>query len=693
VWKLAVDIGGTFTDVVMVNEKTGDLLVAKYPTTAKDPSLGFTSGIEMLFRENGLDFDDVSQIVHASTLATNTLLERKKEGDTALLTTKGFRDVLEIQRQRRFDLYDVFVGKPKPVIPRRYIWEINERMSFDGNVIKEIDEEEVRAVLAKLPQKEIRSIAIVLLHSYANPSHEKRIGEIIREMLPDMMLSLSCEVVPHISEYERTNTTAINAYVMPETRTYLGKLVSGLSKMGFSETIYIMKSNGGISTVNEMMDFPVQMIEAGPAAGALMAAFYGTVIMHCENLVSFDMGGTTAKLALVEDGRPRVTNWFEADKIKMKEGSGLPIILPALDLIEIGAGGGSIASVKMGVIRVGPESAGAEPGPVCYGSGGQDPTVTDANLVLGYLDPNYFLGGRKKLDKEAAYRAIEKKIAKPLGVGVTQAAWGIHEMVNKSMAAATRIVSIEKGKDPRKLPFVVYGGAGPAHGSRIAKELGISKVFVPIGAGVTSAIGLLVAGISFDFNSPYMAPLSNDILNIANRMFEGMETEGKKMLKESKATGEYTCFRTADMRYLGQGEHFNVPIPDGNLGDRKDLEEIKKRFNALYYSIFGYNDEDQPIEVVNWRLRAYCPPPPIKLKKYVDQGGDLSKAIKGERKVFFPEAGDFVDCIVYDRYNLFDGAAINGPAIIEEREATIIILPGDFGHVDEYCNLLIEIHG
>jgi N-methylhydantoinase A len=692
-WKLAVDIGGTFTDVVMVNEKTGDLLVTKYPTTTKDPSTGFTAGIDMLFRDNGLAFDDVSQIVHASTLATNTLLERKREGDTALLTTKGFRDVLEIQRQRRFDLYDVFIEKPKPVIPRPYIWEINERMSFDGKILKRMDEEEVRAVLVQLIQKEIRSIAIALLHSYANPSHENRIGEIIREMSPDMMLSLSCEVVPHIGEYERTNTAAINAYVMPETRIYLGKILSGLRKMGFLEAIYIMKSNGGISTIDEMMKFPIQMIEAGPAAGALMAAFYGKEIMHCQDLVSFDMGGTTAKLALIEDGRPRVTDCFEADKIKMREGSGLPIIVSALDLIEIGAGGGSIASVRMGVIKVGPESAGAEPGPVCYDLGGQDPTVTDANLVLGYLDPNYFLGGRKKLDKEAAHSSIEKKIARPLGLTVTQAAWGIHDMVNRNMAAATRVVSIERGKDPRKLPFVVYGGAGPAHGPRIARELGISKVFVPIGAGVTSAIGLLVAGISFDLSMPHMGPLNNDILNTANCMFADMQKEGERLLKESKATGEYAFFRTADMRYLGQGEHFNVPIPEGNLGNKNVCEEIKRRFNALYYDIFGYNDESQPIEVVNWRLRAYCPPPPIKLKKYTQKGGDLNKATKGKRKVFFPEARDFVDCTVYDRYRLFDGAVINGPAMIEEREATTVILPGDIGHVDEYCNIMIEIHG
>jgi N-methylhydantoinase A len=691
-WKLAVDIGGTFTDVVMTDEETGELLVTKYPTTTKDPSIGFTRGIETLFSEKGLKFDDVSQIVHASTLATNTLLERKKEGDTALITTTGFRDVLEIQRQRRYDLYDIFIEKPKPVIPRHYIWEVNERIAFDGSVIREMDDKEVRSTVKELMQKGIRSVVVSLLHSYANPSHEKRIGEIIKEIGPNMMISLSHEVVPHIGEYERACTAAINAYVMPETRVYLEKLATGLSKMGFSEDIYIMKSNGGITTVEDMIHFPVHMIEAGPAAGALMAAFYGDHIIDSPNLVSFDMGGTTAKLALIEGGRPRVTDYFEADKVKMKDGSGLPLIIPAVDLVEIGAGGGSIASIKMGIITVGPESAGAEPGPVCYGSGGQEPTVTDANLVLGYLSPGYFLGGAMTLDREAAYRSIEQQIAKPLGLDVTQAAWGIHETVNKNMAAATRIVSVERGRDPRKFPFVVFGGAGPAHGSRIARELGISKVFIPIGAGVTSAVGLLVAGLSFDFNGPYMATLGPEILQVANRVFAEMQAEGEAMLKRAKAKGDYSFFRTADMRYLGQGEHFNVSIPGGTL-EEKDLGEIKRRFNSLYYDIFGYSDETQTIEVVNWRLTAYCPPAPIKMKKYEAKARDLKRALKGKREVYFPETGGVIDCPVYDRYKLFKGAVIEGPAVIEERESTALVLSGDRAHVDEYCNLMIEIQG
>ncbi len=690
--KIGADIGGTFTDVVMADEETGELSVSKYPTTTQDPSVGFTQAIDLLFREKKIDFKNISQIVHASTLATNTLLQRKNEGDTALITTRGFRDVLEIQRQKRYDLYDVFIEKPRPVIPRHYIWEINERMSCDGQIVKGMDEEEVRSIIAQLIERDIRSVAVCLLHSYANPSHEKRIGEIIKEMSSEMMISLSCEVVPHIGEYERTNTTAINAYVMPETRRYLEKLVKGLSKMGFSEDIYIMKSNGGITTVDDLNRFPVHMIEAGPAAGALMAAFYGNDIIHCSDLVSFDMGGTTAKLALIENGRPRITNWFEADKVKMKEGSGLPLIVPAVELIEIGAGGGSIASVKLGVIKVGPESSGAEPGPVCYGSGGQEPTVTDANLILGYLDPNYFLGGRKRLDKEAACHSIEERIAKPLGLDVIQAAWGIHDMVNRNMAAAMRIVSIERGKDPRRLPLVVFGGAGPAHGPRIARELGILKVFLPIGAGVMSALGLLVAGLSFNFNAPSMNVLRKEVLDSANHLYAGMEREGKAMLKKAKAKGEYAFFRTADMRYLGQGEHFNVSLPEGTLREN-DLEEMKGRFNSLYYDLFGYKDENQPIEVVNWRLTAYCPPSPIKLKKYSPKGGDLKEAVKGERKVYFPETKGFIDSVVYDRYKLFEGAAIEGPAIIEERESTTVILPGDRGHVDEYCNLMIEIRG
>jgi N-methylhydantoinase A len=689
-WKLAVDIGGTFTDVVMVDETTGELVGTKYPTTTKDPSVGFTQGLDTLFLEKKVHFEDVAQLVHASTLATNTLLERKKEGDTALITTKGFRDVLEIQRERRYDLYDIFIEKPRPVIPRHFIWEVDERISFDGDIIKALNEEEVRSSVAQLIQEGVRSIAVSLLHSYANPLHEKRIGEIIEEMSTDVMLSLSHEIIPHIGEYERTNTTAINAYVMPETRIYLENLVMGLDRSGFSEDIYIMKSDGGITTIENMIHSPVHMIEAGPAAGALMASFYGSEVINRPDLLSFDMGGTTAKLALIEDGQPRLTNWFEADKVKMKDGSGLPIILPAVDLIEIGAGGGSIASVKMGIIAVGPESAGAEPGPVCYRQGGTEPTVTDANLILGYLDPDYFLGGKMKLDRDAAYRAIEETIAKPLGLDVMTAAWGIHEMVTKNMAAATRIVSVERGKDPRKLAFAVFGGAGPAHGCRIAKELGLRLVFIPLGAGLTSAIGLLAAGLSFDFSAPVMATLSREVLESANHTFKEMEAKGKAMLQKAKATGAYSFSRTADMRYVGQGEHFSVSLPEGSLAEA-DLQKIQHRFHSLYYDTFGYRDESQTIEIVNWRMRSYCPPPPIKLKRYNRRDIQLDEARKGNRKVFFPEFKGFVDCVVYDRYKLFQGAAIKGPAIVVERDSTAVILPGDRAEVDEYGNLMIAI--
>lgn len=687
-WKLGVDIGGTFTDLVMVDEETGELSVTKYPTTTQDPSKGFTNGIDMLFQHKGIDFEDISQIVHASTLATNTLLERKKEGDTAVLTTKGFRDVLEIQRQRRYDLYDLSIQKPRPVVPRQYIKEIDERMCFDGSILKELNEVDVKSSVNELLQNGVRSICVSLLHSHINPVHERRIRDIIEEISPDVMISLSSEIAPHIGEYERTNTTAINAYIMPQVKIYLENLIKGLAKKGFSRTIHIMKSNGGITTVDEMIRFPVYMIEAGPAAGALMASFYGNLIGE-KDLISFDMGGTTAKLALIEKGRPKVTNQFEANKIKLKPGSGLPLIIPALDLIEIGAGGGSIASLKMGVISVGPESAGAEPGPACYGMGGHQPTVTDANLVLGYMNPDYFLGGRMTLDVDAAHGSIEKKIAEPLELDVTRAAWGIHDMVNKNMAAATRIVSIERGRDPRKLPLVVFGGAGPLHGSRIARELGISRVFIPAAAGVTSAIGLHVAGLSFDFNVPRISPLNREILKTVNRLFSQMEAKGHAILKEAKTRGESFFLRTADMRYMGQGHQINVPLPDGNFR-KDDLEQIKRTFNKLYYDIFGYQDDEQSIEVVNWRLTAYSPPTKIKLNKYSKAGGKTNDPIKGTRQIFFPETGGFLECNVYDRYKLPQGFVIKGPAVIEEKESTTLILPKDRGHVDEYCNLMIE---
>lgn len=686
-FRLGFDIGGTFTDFVIQDEKTGAFRFGKTLTTPKDPSIGVMKGLQALLEESGIDASQIVQAVHATTLATNVVIERKGER-IALITTRGFRDILEFQRQKRYDLYNFYADKPVPLIPRNWIFEVDERVAADGSVIKPLDEQEARSLVRQLLAKGVNSIAVCLLHSYRNPDHERRIEQIVKEEDPKLPVSISSDISPVIREYERTNTTVVNAYTMPSVREYMRRITSGLGEKGYFGRLYVMQSNGGIATSDTVQKYPARIIESGPAAGALGAAHFGKTAGYT-NLISFDMGGTTAKICLIEDSKPGMTNQFEIDRIQLKAGSGLVINVPAVDLIEIGAGGGSIAKVQMGMIAIGPESAGADPGPACYGIGGTEPTITDANLVLGYLNPDYFLGGKMKLDREAAVKAIEEKVAKPLGLSVTQAAWGIHEIVTTNMARATRVVSIERGRDPRLFTLVAFGGAGPIHGARLARTIGVPRVVYPAGAGVASAIGLLVADVVFDFTRTFITKVEESAIEPVKEIYAELEATALHMLEESKVKGEYTLIRSADMQYVGQGHEITVTLPPLTYTSA-DVDAIRKAFNDTYAGLYGYSDPDEAIMVVNWKLTASCSTPKV-ASRNLQKVGNVEDALKGTRKAYFKETEGYADCRIYDRYKLFPGATLQGPAVIEEKETAIIVLPGDVARMDEYDNIIVEV--
>src|SRR5213594_1537040 len=681
-YRVGFDVGGTFTDFVL-QSPTGELATAKRLTTYPDPSAACLAGLDQLMAAVG--WDEVAQVVHGTTLGSNIVIERKARG-VGLLTTRGFRDVPIIGREKRYQVYDLQIEKPVPLIPRRFIGEVSERILADGTVRTELDEADARRAIRALAARGVTTLAICLLHAYLNPVHERRLAAIAAEIAPHVTVTLSHEVSPTFREYERTSTTVVNAYVMTAIRDYLRGLATAMTGRGYRGRLFVMQSSGGIATAEAMQRYPVRMIESGPAAGALMAAAYGELTGH-RDLIAFDMGGTTAKLALIEAGRPAMTTAFELHRVNNAPGSGLPMNIQAIDLVEIGAGGGSIARARLGVIAVGPESAGSTPGPVCYGRGGTVPTVTDANVVLGYINPEYFAGGSIRLEPAAAARAVETKVARPLGLALEDAAWGIHAIVNTNMELATRVVSIERGRDPRDLTLVAFGGSGPVHGCRLAQALSIPRVILPAAAGVTAAIGLLAAEVRFDVARTYVRRL--DALDPArlDTMYAEMATQAAEVVRESSVDGEVLITRSADARYVGQGYELTVPVPAGRL-DPTALDRVRASFHEIYAARYGYANPGEPVEVVTWKLSAAGGSPHIALAKAAAGAADARR--KATRRAYFPEARGYTDTPVYDRYALAAGTSLTGPAIIEERESTTVLPPGVTATVDEYANLIAE---
>jgi len=688
-WRIGVDIGGTFTDFALQNEETGELVIGKRLTTPRDPSIAALEGVNDLLRRQGIGLADVSQVLHGTTLASNLIVERKGP-KTGLIVTRGFGDLLEIRRQKRWDLFDLSVDKPKPLVPRWLVFEVNERLAYDGSVVTPLDEAEVREVTGELVKQGVTSVGSCLLHSYRNPEHEIAVARIIEDEAPGLLVSLSSEVSPVWREYERASTTAANAYVMTAVRDYLRRMDRQLKEGGYEGDLFIMQSSGGLALAGIMEKFPVRMLESGPAAGALAAGFYGDLVNQ-RDLICFDMGGTTAKACVIQQGNPATKGELEVDKIGLKPGSGITMTVPSIDMIEVGAGGGSIARVGLGVVSVGPDSAGAEPGPVCYGLGGTEPTVTDADLVLGYLNPDYFAGGSMKLDREGAFKAVEEKIARPLGISVTEAAWGIHQVVNLNMENATRAVTLEQGHDPRMFTFIAFGGAGPAHGARLAKSLKCPRVLFPASAGVASAIGLLVAQVRFDLaRTTHLLLDDAGVLETINAIYADLETEAAQLLRESRAEGDFGMVRSADMRYSGQGAEVTTPLPAGKP-DANQFMPLKLAFHEAYQRGYGYSNPDDLIEGITWRLAAYATTPRPRPERFGKSVAGVAEAVKETRQVYFPEHKGYVDCDTYDRYKLFPGAVVSGPAVIEERESTVVILPQDTATVDDWGNLMVSL--
>ncbi len=688
--RIGIDVGGTFTDFALLDDATGQIRIGKRLTTPHDPSIAVLQGVEAIAEAEGIGIEALGEAIHATTIATNTVIQRKGR-PTAMLITEGFRDVLLIARQKRWELYDNAHDKPQHVVPRRHTWEVAERMLYDGSVRTKLDEAQVRATAQQMLDEGIETVAVCFLHSYANPVHERRAGEIIGEAAPQLLVSLSCEVSPIYREYERASTTALNAYIMPGVSAYIRRISDGLAARGFTRKLFIMQSNGGLATPDIVEKFPIRIIESGPAAGVLTVARYADAA-GTGNILSFDMGGTTAKLCLIEDGRPSLASQFEVDTIHLKKNSGLPINIPAVDLVEIGAGGGSIARVEIGAIAVGPESAGSVPGQICYGRGGTRPTVTDADLVLGYLNPGYFLGGDMTLDLARARDGIQRQIGGPLGIDPVAAAWGIHEVVTSQMAQAAHVVSVGRGKDPRQFAFVPFGGAGPVHGARLARMLGCRRVVFPRGAGVESAIGLLMATAAFDLARTSILTVGAPQLEAINAIFRDLDRQGLEQLASCGVDGAFQLRRSADMRFVGQGYEISVELPGRDYGPA-DIAVLRDAFFDAYAGTYGDRafDRRDMVEFVHFRIQASIASGMAALEPIGPGDGNPASAMKGSRSVYFPEIAGFTECPVFDRYRLRAGDMLSGPAIIEERESTVVIIPDSRATVDRSGNIAVDL--
>jgi N-methylhydantoinase A len=688
-YRVGIDIGGTFTDMLLVGED-GVAAIGKTLTTPGDPSVAVENALGPALKSGSVKAGARGTLIHGTTLVTNALIERKG-APTALLTTSGFRDAVEIGREHRYELYDLNLDLPKPLVPRHLRFDVLERMAADGSVLQPLDEAFVRRLVAELRDKGIKAIGVCYLNSFRNPAHEKRTAAIIAEAAPEIRVSLSSEVVAEIREFPRTSTTLANVYVQERVSDYLAQLQARLDKIGFNGSFFVMLSSGGIATRDTAARFPVRLLESGPAAGALAAAQAGMLSGH-RDLLSFDMGGTTAKLCVIEDGQPLKTHEFEVDRVyRFRKGSGLPVRIPVIDMIEIGAGGGSIARVdSLGLLKVGPDSSGADPGPVCYRQGGTEPTVTDADLVLGYLDPKYFLGGKMELDLDGARRALGR-VGEKLRMTSEQVAWGIHQIVNENMANAARAHLGERGKDPRRMPMYAFGGAGPVHGYRVAEILRLPALISPFGAGVGSTFGLLAAPLAFDFVRSAYSRLDELDWDFANGLLDEMAAEGRKVLESSGLDASLVSYqRTADMRYVGQGHEVSVALPDGDLSTAQRAR-IAAAFEEAYRALYGRKGPDVPLEVINWRVVASGPRPEMTLKIPRNGTEKGEAARKGSRPAYFPEQGGYVETAIYDRYALEPGVKFVGPAIVEERESTLIIGLYCRAQVDQNLNIITEL--
>ena len=694
-YRIGVDIGGTFTDLALFDQRRGAVVLHKLLTTPRDPSLAVIDGVRKLLVKANLSIDQVGEIVHGTTLVTNAVIERAG-APTGMLVTAGFRDVLDIGLELRYDLYDLRLRFPDPIVPRSLRVEVDERVKFDGTVERPVALDDVREAVRELTVRHgVTALAVCLLHSYVNPEHERQISQFIREEFPDLYVSASADVFPQMREYERWTTTTVNAYTQPLVDKYLERLEAGLVELGFRGRFYIMTSSGGTVTTGTARRYPVRLLESGPAAGVLMSAVQGQLLSE-PDVLSFDMGGTTAKGAVIRNHAPLKRYQLEVARIhEFKRGSGLTVKTPTIDLIEIGAGGGGIAEVdSIGLISVGPRSAGADPGPACYGLGGRSATLTDANLVLGYLSADSFLGGEMTLDGDLSRQATQANIAEPLDLDLVRAAWGIHEIINEDVARAFRVHASERGFDYRGASMVAFGGCGPIHATAIAKKLRIPKVIFPLGAGVLSALGLLVSPLSFEV-------ARSDLLLVDDLGVDWFDTHFVPLLREASGhlqeagipISEIRTSCRVDMRYRGQLHEIEVTLPE-SADPVELLSNIPELFAETYERVFSLNLLDAPLEIMNWKVEASGPEPLMRQGyRVAGVGSDAARDQKSAstRQAYFPDPGGYVACPVYDRYALGSGDVVEGPALFEERESTCVIGEGDTACVDDHLNLIVDL--
>jgi N-methylhydantoinase A len=686
--RIGIDIGGTFTDVALeIGERR---LTAKILTTTRAPEDGVLAALRSVVAEAGIEPGEVGLIIHGTTLATNALIERKG-AKTALLTTEGFRDVVEIRHENRFEQYDLDIDLPPPLVPRRLRLPIRERIDAQGEVLLPLDEASIARAIEVLAAQQVEAVAVGFLHSFTNPEHERSVGDAVARALPDVAVTLSCEVSPEMREYERFSTACANAYIQPLIGRYLAKLARELARAGFGCPLLLMTSGGGITTVETAIRFPVRLVESGPAGGAIFASCIAR--QHgLDQVLSFDMGGTTAKICLIDKAQPQTARAFEVARIyRFLKGSGLPLRIPVIEMVEIGAGGGSIARVDtLGRIAVGPDSAGSEPGPVCYGRGGKEPTVTDADLVLGRIDPATFSGGSMTLDVEGAKRAAAERIGAALNLATEHAALAISEMVDENMANAARVHAIESGKDLRPRTLIAFGGAAPLHAARVAEKLGIGRVLIPANAGVGSAVGLLRAPVAYEIVRGRLIRLGSFDAAAANRLLAEMRAEAETIVRRGAPAANLTEQRSAFMRYRGQGHEIAVELPvrDFTAADRSTIREL---FEAAYRRLYSRAIPGVEIEILSWVVSLGAPAEGRLAAPASEQ--PTEPAPRSRRSVFDPGAGEFRDVPIYWRADLAPGARVRGPAVIAEDETSTVVSPRFDARIDRFGYIeLARVH-
>jgi N-methylhydantoinase A len=680
-FRIGVDVGGTFTDVCLFNEDSKQVHVEKVASTSEDASIGICQGLKTALDQIGARGQEVSYLAHGTTVATNTLIQHNGAA-TGLIITKGFRDLLEIARQTRSNLYDLQIDKPPPLVPRNLRLEVEERVYSDGRILIPLNSKSTEAALLKLKQAGIEAVAICLLHSYVAPDHELMIKQMAGELFSQAYLSVSHEVTPEFREYERLSTTVVSAYLGPVINHYMVRLEKRVKELGIESDVYITQSNGGIISLKSARDNPVRTVLSGPSTGVIGAA-HNAVISGYSSIITFDMGGTSTDVCLVENNLPHIATQREIE--------GYTVKTPMIDVNTVGAGGGSIAWIdKGGHLKVGPQSAGSTPGPVCYAKGGRNVTVTDANVVLQTLNPRHLLGGKMPIDAAAAKAAVAD-LAKKLDMKAVEVARGIISVVVANMVRVVRVISVQRGYDPRRFTLVGFGGAGPLHAGWIARELNMAKILIPERPGIECAFGILTTDMRSDFTRTHITVPAPEHLDDINDILSSLEDQAQEWLKaEGLPMDQREIRRSVDMRYLGQNFELTIPLPEGYL-KKEHIDQLIRDFYDAHERTYGYKTEGEPTQLVTYRVEALGLTPKVTLNPHPKDSDDPRNALVDKREVYFgKETGGTVICPVYDRDELLPGNRIIGPAIVEQMDSTTVILPDQWTQMDEFRNLIIQ---